>query len=72
MTTTDVKTKVVDCDTHFWQPLELWEQHIDPKQKDKVVGHIRAHDQSLHLNDSVRAKLAETQKNRGGDYAPSG
>ena len=70
MTTTEVKTKVVDCDTHFWQPLELWEQHIDPKQKDKVVGHIRAHDQNLHLNDSVRAKLAETQKNRGGDYAP--
>ncbi len=22
---------VIDCDTHFWEPVELWAQHIDPE-----------------------------------------
>jgi predicted TIM-barrel fold metal-dependent hydrolase len=28
--------KVVDCDTHFWQPLDVWQDHIDPAWREKV------------------------------------
>ena len=29
--------KVVDCDTHFWQPLALWEKYIDPEFRDEIA-----------------------------------
>jgi predicted TIM-barrel fold metal-dependent hydrolase len=25
-----IASGVVDCDTHFWEPVELWSRHIDP------------------------------------------
>src|ERR1051326_2885543 len=37
MTATAVKTKVVDCDTHFWQPLELWQDYIDPEFRQRII-----------------------------------
>jgi predicted TIM-barrel fold metal-dependent hydrolase len=37
MTTAPVKTKVVDCDTHFWQPLELWQDYIDPEFRQRII-----------------------------------
>jgi predicted TIM-barrel fold metal-dependent hydrolase len=29
--------KVVDCDTHFWQPVELWQELIDKRYRETVV-----------------------------------
>jgi predicted TIM-barrel fold metal-dependent hydrolase len=37
MTGAPVKTKVVDCDTHFWQPLELWQEYIDPAYRQRII-----------------------------------
>ena len=37
MTATAVKTRVVDCDTHFWQPLELWQDYIEPEYRQRIV-----------------------------------
>ena len=30
MVTVAKKTKVVDCDTHFWQPLDRWAAYPHP------------------------------------------
>jgi len=32
-----VKTKVVDCDTHFWQPIELWQDYIEPAFRQRII-----------------------------------
>ncbi len=36
MVTAEKRTKIVDCDTHFWNPTELWQSYIDPKYRDEV------------------------------------
>lgn len=29
-------TGVIDCDTHFWEPVELWGRYIDPALRDRA------------------------------------
>ena len=26
-------TRIIDADSHFMEPLDLWEQHIDPQYR---------------------------------------
>jgi predicted TIM-barrel fold metal-dependent hydrolase len=28
---------VVDCDTHFWQPIELWQEYIEPEFRQRII-----------------------------------
>jgi predicted TIM-barrel fold metal-dependent hydrolase len=35
---------VVDADTHFWQPIDIWKEFIDPAQRQNVVSYIESHD----------------------------
>jgi hypothetical protein len=37
MTTTARKLKVIDCDSHFWQPLAIWEKFIDAQYREPIV-----------------------------------
>ena len=61
---------VVDCDTHFWQPLEEWEPYIDPARRDVVVEYVAASDPMPKLDVAVREKLlADMAQIRGGDHA---
>ena len=40
MTTTATKLKVIDCDSHFWQPLALWEKFIDAHYREPIVAAV--------------------------------
>ena len=70
MATTERKIKVVDCDTHFWQPVEMWESYIEPKHKDAVLKQVGAVDIANKLPPGVMAKVEESRAIRGGDHAP--
>lgn len=62
---------VVDCDTHFWQPLDEWEPYIDPAHREVVVEYVAASDPMPKLDAAVREKLlADMAQIRGGDHAP--
>src|SRR4051812_28584061 len=37
MTQSTVKTLVVDCDSHVMEPLDLWENYIDPAYRDRAI-----------------------------------
>src|SRR4051812_2777423 len=58
MAISPAKTKVVDCDTHFWQPLELWVDYIEPAFRQPII----------ELNpttidpDKLKAMMAEASK----------
>ncbi len=30
-------TRIIDADSHFMEPLDLWEQHIDPKYRSRCL-----------------------------------
>ena len=29
-------TRVIDCDTHYWESVDVWERHIDPAFRDRA------------------------------------
>ena len=70
MTANRTKPRVVDCDTHFWQPIEIWEDYIDPKYRQAVrdalvAGGIGPQNAAT---PEVRDLVAEAMKIRGGDH----
>ena len=40
MTTAPRQLKVIDCDSHFWQPLALWEKFIDSRHHNAIVAAV--------------------------------
>ncbi|WP_417620267.1 amidohydrolase family protein [Parasphingorhabdus sp.] len=56
---------VVDCDTHFWQPLQLWESYIDEEYRDAIRQVI---DTSELVPAAARVRVEEAMKIKGGDY----
>ena len=49
--------KVVDCDTHFWQPLDVWQNHIDPAWREKIKeAHSQIKPPYVAINTSVENK----------------
>ena len=59
------RTLVVDCDTHFWQPLAQWEQHIPATHKDAIVTYLTPKDDDG--SKYMREKTAPFQAIKGGD-----
>jgi predicted TIM-barrel fold metal-dependent hydrolase len=61
--------KVFDCDTHFWQPIEIWEDYIEPKYRAAVRNALT--DGGIGLQaaaPAVRAKLAAAMEIKGADH----
>lgn len=57
---------VVDCDTHFWQPLELWEQYLDEPYRSAITKHLA---ETEVVPRQIQGKKAEeATKVRGGDH----
>ena len=66
MVTLAKKTKVVDCDTHFWQPLDRWVAYVEPKHRDTVaqfLGGLREKTSDI----SKKMGMSEYYAIRGGD-----
>ena len=61
------KRHVVDCDTHFWQPLELWEGYLEPAHKDAVVAFFRENDGMKTVDPAVRKVIEERMAEPAGD-----
>jgi predicted TIM-barrel fold metal-dependent hydrolase len=55
----------VDFDTHFWQPVELWEHHIDPEHASAVLDYfdktspLRTGRFDKKIRDAVAEKMAD-------------
>ena len=64
MVTVAKKTMVVDCDTHFWQPFELWEHYLPAKYKDKINTYLTPTDPTIK---EIQAKVAPFREIKGGD-----
>ncbi|NRA07675.1 MAG: amidohydrolase family protein [Myxococcales bacterium] len=60
---------VVDCDTHFWQPLERWEGYLEPAHKDAVVAFFRENDGMKSVDPEVRKVIEERMAEPAGDDA---
>jgi predicted TIM-barrel fold metal-dependent hydrolase len=65
MVTVKAKTLVVDWDTHFWQPLEIWERFIEPRYRDAVVRALAPPDNAADAK--IRAQVAPFMAIKGGD-----
>jgi hypothetical protein len=48
---------LIDCDSHFWQPFEVWESHVDPRHKDAVATWLDDHDLYKTLDPDVAAVI---------------
>jgi uncharacterized protein len=47
------RTPVVDCDTHFWQPVRLWEKFIDKQHRAAIVSFLDQDQTILNKNREV-------------------
>jgi len=64
MVMVEKKTKVVDCDTHFWNPTELWQPYIDPKYRDVILESLVPTAQSTAGQQAI-AKTIQMERYRG-------
>ena len=57
----DAATKplVVDCDTHFWQPFELWEKFLDKKHRPSIEAFVRGYETKTFANKNLLKSLNE-------------
>jgi len=78
MTATASELKIIDCDSHFWQPLAMWDKFIDDQYHDSIVqavDHViggKPLPGGAFVSASTRggAVLGALGKNhRGGDHA---
>jgi predicted TIM-barrel fold metal-dependent hydrolase len=53
------KPLVVDCDTHFWQPFELWEKFLDKKHRTNVETFVRGNKPPTFANKKLLSSLNE-------------
>ena len=67
MTTTMVRTKVVDCDTHFNQPLALWQPYIEDRHRDAITQFVAGLRTKNSSNLREKMGLAEYEAIKGGD-----
>ncbi len=58
---------MIDCDSHFWQPFEIWEGHVDSSDKDVVASWLRDNDPMLTLDPTVKANLEQRMANLPAD-----
>ena len=65
-----VDTGAMDLDTHFWQPLHMWESYIDPAHRSTVVNYHESIDPlgernaaDSKLDPEVVKKIRERQNN---------
>jgi len=63
------KGKVIDCDTHFWQPIELWESFIDPAYRQRVKDALIASGIGIqNAAPEVRDRVAAAMEIKGADH----
>jgi uncharacterized protein len=67
----DVKTGIMDLDTHFWQPLPLWEAYIEAEHRSAVMAFHEATDPLSETNGgrSVDPVVAQKIRERQGNPA---
>jgi hypothetical protein len=64
MVTAPVKTLIVDCDTHFWEPPDLADAYVEPALRERVrAGLERA---GLQIQSGIHAGMQASRRNRGG------
>jgi predicted TIM-barrel fold metal-dependent hydrolase len=66
MVTVEKKTLVVDFDTHFWMPIDLWSHLIEPKYRDVVVDFMSPKDTGTKMTE-IAKKVLPFQQIKGGD-----
>jgi predicted TIM-barrel fold metal-dependent hydrolase len=56
--------RVVDCDTHFWQPIETWRHLIDPMDRDVVERCLATDDPMKAPGHQMKALLTDASGRR--------
>jgi predicted TIM-barrel fold metal-dependent hydrolase len=64
MVTAPTKTMVVDADSHFWEPPELWDRYLKPALRERVAASLARAGFDLHAGISEVRKAA--RQIRGG------
>jgi len=62
--------RAVDCDTHYWESVDVWEERIDPEFRDRAPRFVRDGDRLLvQVGESI---YPSTPNHRGlaGTYGP--
>jgi predicted TIM-barrel fold metal-dependent hydrolase len=69
LTPPSLKTGIIDCDTHFWQPQELWRSFIDPSMESAVLAYDSECDPlgKGKVDPAVEAKVKERRAIAAGD-----
>lgn len=61
---------IVDCDTHFWEPVELWARHIDPEYRDRAPRFVDEGGRLLmQVGESIYPSAAN-HRGLGATYGP--
>jgi predicted TIM-barrel fold metal-dependent hydrolase len=61
-------SRVIDCDTHFWQPIELWASYIDAEHRDAVCALFGSGPVGEQVPAHVMAKVQAAMAVRGADH----
>lgn len=60
----------IDCDTHFWEPVELWGEYIDPAFRDRAPAFVKDGERLLmQVGESVYPS-APNHRGLGATYGP--
>ncbi len=71
MTTVAKKTKVVDCDTHFWQYLPLWQRFLDEPHRGQVTKYFTEYE-GTRSGDTTLKKMTEDASGKKYSDIPGG
>lgn len=61
---------MIDCDSHFWQPFDVWERYVDPADKDVVATWLRGNDPMQTLDPPTNSgdSPGHTPRARAGSW----
>ena len=62
------KLKVVDTDTHFWQPVKLWEHLLSPTYREGVLNFLAEQDAKKKGNNTVKNMTEDASGKKYSDY----
>lgn len=63
------KGRVVDADTHFWLPAELWQHYLAPEHREPIVSAFEKATEAVKPSSAyVRDAVDKLMKDRAADY----
>ncbi|HWE55304.1 MAG TPA: amidohydrolase family protein [Acidimicrobiales bacterium] len=63
-------TGIVDCDTHFWEPIELWDEYIEPEFRASAPHLVHDGDRLLMQVGQSVYPSAPNHRGLGATYGP--